>query len=89
MTTVRKLKKKLLSLGGQRIDPRPNPYMDALLKDGQIFPVQRRKLVRGYPSQCHLNAGLYYTKHQVSHQPGVCQIVTGYALGQGFWRMHT
>jgi hypothetical protein len=63
MTILRKLKKKLLSLGGEHIDTRPNQDIDALLKDGQIFPVQKRKLVRGYPSQCHLNAGLYYSKH--------------------------
>jgi hypothetical protein len=82
------LQAKLLSLGGDRIDPRPHPFQDALLERGEIFPVERRKIVRGYPSRCHQNAALYYTKWYVSEQAGDCAIVTGYALGDGFWRMH-
>ena len=82
-TELRKLKRKLLSLGGEAVCLQYEPDLDLLLTLGQEYaqPVRR---VPGVNSACHLNVGRLFDEKRLA------AIVTGWALSEdGIWRQHS
>lgn len=84
---AKKLQKRLLKHGGDRIDPRlaADPHLAELLKMGRLFPDLEVKKVKGRANQCHQDSALLYCEDPESYT-----ICTGYGLRQdGFWGMHS
>jgi len=83
-----KLRRKLLSMGGEEVVllPQRKASVEKILKRGFIQAGKSVNLRRGERSQCHANAATLWKEN-----PEEVQIVTGYALTKddGLWRQHT
>jgi hypothetical protein len=79
----RQLQRKLLALGGSRVAPGPDSYLDAVVKRGQVATGEVA-LIAGEPSRCYANvAAMWYATG------ALMRIATGYALGDdGTWHPH-
>jgi hypothetical protein len=80
------LESKLLAIGGTRVVPLPDPYIDLLIQQGQVIAGEPAKKIRGRRCQCHRNVALRYLAN-----PDAYQIATGYGLvaSDGWWRQHS
>jgi hypothetical protein len=85
----RKLKARLLGLGGEEVFP---PMLmvpvGVLLERGRPFEAKGMKKFRGVRHRCHHNAALHYARHRLSWG-GTCEIVTGYFLIGDGWGPHS
>ena len=83
---MRKLERKLLGVGGERVALRPDHFARAIVQDGQTFAGAGAALVRGEVSGCHQNVARLWIKRR---RKGFA-IVAGWALSDdGCWRQHT
>jgi hypothetical protein len=94
MKQLAELHKKLLSIDGRTVSPQPDDedHVALLLEKGQIFHPQGRKYLWGELHRCHQIAALQYAEHHVVlRHGGICELVTGYALGEdnGMWHQHS
>lgn len=86
---MEKLKKKLISIGGDTVAGTSNEE-EKILKRGQVLSnknVLVRKMVR---SSCHYNSAQLVIDHNKSGYKGELQMWTGWALSSdGIWREHS
>jgi hypothetical protein len=84
------LKQKLLSVGGNNVFRQPDPHVDRLITNGEVFPASPKKKARGTRNRCHQNVALSYAKNHTVGSGPPYEIATGYALaGDGIWRSHS
>jgi hypothetical protein len=84
------LEAKLLSLGGTRVVPLPEPHLDLILERGRVFAPAGRKRLRRELHRCHQHAALFYAEHHALDHGGTREIVTGYGLYEnGIWAQHS
>lgn len=83
------LQNKLFLLKGSRVVYRGEPHLKMLLSRGQQFSPKGHKRRKGEPNRCHQNVAFHYAQHHAYGFGKVCDIVTGYALSDGFWRQHS
>ena len=80
------LRDMLLSIGGQEVCmPMYEEDLENILDRGQLWLGDRITMMKGLPSQCHLNSTRlwYANKDKVA-------LCTGYALSEdGVWRQHS
>lgn len=84
--TNQQLEARLLALGGKRcVIPVVEEDLEKILE--RAFPQEGRQIImmKGAPSQCHMNSALCWDANQDR-----CQLMTGYALSKdGIWRPHS
>jgi len=80
-----KLRKKLLSIDGAEVVPRPEPDIDKILERGKTFNYRVTVIKGMMPNRCHANAAFLWLENPKRHI-----IVTGYVLANdGLWRQHS
>ena len=80
--SLKKLRKRLLAIGGKKVVELPDPHLEVSLKRGKVMEGKKPKKIHGRPNRCHHNVALFYLL-----KPDQYQIVTGYALAEdGYWR---
>jgi hypothetical protein len=77
------LERRLLSIGGNRVVPMPEPDIDHLLEVGVVMRLRKRVFRRGEPHACHYNAAINWLKNPKAI------IYTGWVLSGGVWRQHS
>jgi hypothetical protein len=84
---IKLTQERLLAIGGKKISPQPNEYIQCLASHGQLMdcPVIFREME---PSQCHENVReLWLKKRPKSRLLAIC---TGYGLTEDdMWRPHS
>lgn len=80
------LRDKLLSFGGSEVClPVVEEDLQNILDRGQLWYGDRVRMMKGKPSQCHMNSA--YCWYANKEKTVLC---TGYALSQdGMWRQHS
>jgi hypothetical protein len=82
---ARKLREKLLSIGGEEVNVRGVPPYELarLVKRGEMWPGKGSKFVRMEPIRCHQNSLALW-------EAGKGDIANGFALSpDGLWREHS
>jgi hypothetical protein len=84
MPELKLLKDRLLSIGGDWVALQPEPDLEILLKEGQLF--KRKVIIKPMAiCQCHKNCAKLWGEN-----PKTYKIITGWALSaDGIWRQHT
>lgn len=84
---IARLTTKLLGIGGTRISPQPETWIEHILNFGRLqdYPA---KMKRGEPCRCHQNAARMWLR---GTPKSLAAIGTGYALTEddGMWRPHS
>lgn len=80
------LRQKLLTFAGEAVCfPPCEEDLDNILSYGQFWAGGNAKLMRGEPSQCHVNSANLWEQNKEA-----TRICTGYALSEdGIWRQHS
>jgi hypothetical protein len=93
---LKKLEKKLLSMGGDRVALMPDPHATIIVERGQVWK-KRTKLFRMQPNHCHGNVAELWFEHRYDGmtydlpEGEGFKIVTGWVLDKadGCWIQHS
>lgn len=83
----KKLKKKLLAIGGNDVKPEQHEHLALVARRGEFMDASKSRKVKGLRGFCHLNSVLRYTENCMKgrHTFGVA---SGYALDKERWLRH-
>jgi hypothetical protein len=84
LSAIARLRCKLLRIGGTDVQVAPDPYLEDILKRGELFVPEEIQIVRGLRNRCHRNAAVLWLRGRAS------AIMTGYYLAiDHVWHQHS